>query len=75
MVGTKVVLFGDPIVDIVAHVPASVLDDIDAEPGGCSLVSSEELEGLLSIPSVQATARRWVRVYRRPGRHATGEHV
>ncbi|KAL6777344.1 CGL79 [Auxenochlorella protothecoides x Auxenochlorella symbiontica] len=58
MVGTKVVLFGDPIVDIVAHVPASVLDDIDAEPGGCSLVSSEELEGLLSIPSVQATARR-----------------
>lgn len=61
-----VVAFGDPVLDIVVHVPFDTLARLDMEAGGCVPIQPSELEALLALPEVQAGLPQ--RCGRLPGR-------
>lgn len=44
---TRVVCLGDPVLDILANVPYSFLQDIGASAGGCIAISPEDMATLL----------------------------
>ena len=48
-----VIGFGDPVLDLISHVPFDVLRSLDMEPGGCSSVSATEMETLLNLPAIK----------------------
>lgn len=50
---------GDPVLDVVARVPHQLLEQLQAEPGGCIRVEQEEMQRLMALPEVQEHAARW----------------
>jgi sugar/nucleoside kinase (ribokinase family) len=45
---------GDPVLDVVVHVPHAALAALDAEPGGCAAVDAPAMAALLALPAVAA---------------------
>lgn len=58
MASRKVVLVGDPIVDVVAHVSYEFLQRLKFESGGCLLVEERELHALLDLVEIGAHGHR-----------------
>jgi hypothetical protein len=56
--GAIAVGLGDPVMDIVAHVPHSLLAEVGAEPGGCIAVGAEEMQALTSAAEAHDGLRR-----------------
>ena len=47
-----VVAFGDPVLDVVAHVSHLYLQQLTPEAGGCLSISGAEMQELLSRPEI-----------------------
>lgn len=49
MVCRTVVCMGASVADVLVRVPATFLEAIGAEPGGCLSISAEEMEPLMKL--------------------------
>ena len=59
--GRTVVCVGDSVADVLVHVPATFLEEIGAEPGGCTSISAEEMKPLLALAATQGDMIRYRR--------------